>query len=165
VLIPALVKDQQGGIVYDLQTKNFLVEDDGSEQPVRLDEAHEGQPVSLVAAIRRGRRAYYEFPRIQGLKSLLDPPFALGTARVALLEFDSNVEIPLDFTKDASLISDDLRNLQPGKGGAAILDAIDASVNLVQKEPEQTAAVESSTSVGPRTARNGFPPRFGGLRS
>ena len=57
VLVPALVKDQEGGVLYGLQAKNFIVEDDGVEQPLRLDEAPEGQPISLVVAIQRGRRA------------------------------------------------------------------------------------------------------------
>ncbi len=141
VLIPTLVKDEGGGIVYGLQVKDFLVEDDGVEQPVRLDEAPEGQPISLVVAIQRGRRAYYEFPRIQGLKSMLDPLFSQGTARVALVEFDSEVEVTRNFTKDASLIAADLSNLQPGDGGAAILDAIDYSVNLLKKEPQERQRV------------------------
>jgi VWFA-related protein len=137
VLIPALVKDQQGGIVYGLQAKDFIVEDDGVEQAARLDEAPEGQPISLVVAIQRGGRAAYEFPRMQGLKSMLDPLFALGTARVAVVEFDSQVEITRNFTRDATLVEDDLRNLQPGGGGAAILDAIDSSINLLKQEPEE----------------------------
>ncbi|HET6180752.1 MAG TPA: VWA domain-containing protein [Candidatus Sulfotelmatobacter sp.] len=136
VLIPALVKDQQGGIVYGLQTKDFIVEDDGVEQTARLDEAPEGQPVSLVVAIQTGRRANYEFPRVQGLKSMLDPLFSLGTARVALVEFGGQVELTRNFTKDASLFDADLSNLQPGDGGAAILDAVNYSVNLLKNEPE-----------------------------
>ena len=136
VLVPALVKDQQGGIVYGLQEKDFVVEDDGVQQAVRLDEAPEGQPISLVVAIQRGRRAYAEFPRIQGLKSMLDPLFGLGTARVAVVEFDSQVALTRNFTKDATLVEDDLKNLQPGDGGATILDAIDYSVNLLKKEPD-----------------------------
>src|SRR5580658_9899328 len=35
VLIPALVKDSQGGIVYGLQARDFIVEDDGVEQTPR----------------------------------------------------------------------------------------------------------------------------------
>ena len=141
VLIPALVKDREGGIVYGLQDKDFIVEDDGVEQAVRLDEAPEGQPISLVVAIQRGGRAAYEFPRMQGLKSMLDPLFALGTVRVAVVEFDSQVEITRNFTRDASLVEDDLRNLQPGGGGAAILDAIDSSINLLKQEPEERTRV------------------------
>ncbi len=136
VLIPALVKNQQGQIVYGLQAKDFIVEDDGVEQPIRLDEAPEGQPVSLVVAIQRGRRANYEFPRMQGLKSMLDPLFTLGTARVAIVEFDSQVELTRNFTKDESLVNADLRNLQSGDEGAAILDAVAYSVNLLKQEPD-----------------------------
>src|SRR6202162_4879505 len=100
VLIPALVKDRDGGIVYGLQATDFIVEDDGLEQPARLDEAPEGQPISLVVAIQRGSSAAHEFPRMQGLKSMLDPLFSLGTARVAVVEFDSKVQLTTDFTKD-----------------------------------------------------------------
>jgi VWFA-related protein len=73
---------------------------------------------------------------MQGLKSMLDPLFSLGTARVAVLEFDSQVEIKRNFTQDASLVEADLKNLQPGDNGAVILDAIDSSVNLLKTEPE-----------------------------
>src|ERR1017187_1151021 len=141
VLIPALVKDQQGGIVYGMQAKDFIVEDDGVEQPARLDEAPEGQPISLVVVLQRGRRASYEFPSMQGLKSMLDPLFSLGTARVAVVEFDSQVELTRNFTKDATLVEDDLRNLQAGDGGATILDAVEYSVNLLKKEPEERLRV------------------------
>jgi VWFA-related protein len=140
-MVPALVKDQLGGIVYGLEAKDFIVEDDGQEQPVRLDEMPEGQPVSLVVAIQRGRRANYEFPRMQGLNSMLDPLFSQGTARVALVEFDSRVEITRNFTGDASLIAADLSNLQPGDEGAGILDAIAYSVNLLKQEPEERQRV------------------------
>jgi VWFA-related protein len=141
VLIPTLVKDRQGGILYGLQAKDFIVEDDGLEQPARLDEAPEGQPISLVVAIQRGRRAAYEFPRMQGLKSMLDPLFSLGTARVAVVEFDSQVEVTRNFTQDASLVEADLRNLQPGDEGAVILDAIDSAVNLLKQEPDERLRV------------------------
>jgi VWFA-related protein len=141
VLVPTLVKDLRGGIVYGLQAKDFIVEDDGVEQAVRLDETPEGQPISLVVAIQRGRRANYEFPRMQGLKSMLDPLFALGTARVAVVEFDSQVNLTRDFTKDATLVSDNLTNLQPGDDGAAILDAVAYSVGLLKKEAENRQRV------------------------
>jgi VWFA-related protein len=136
VLVPTLVKDQRGGIVYGLHSSDFIVEDDGTAQEARLDEAPEGQAISLVVAIQRGRRANYEFPRIQGLKSMLEPLFSLGTARVAVVEFDSQVDLTRNFTRDASLVAADLTNLQAGDGGAVILDAVNYSVNLLKQEPE-----------------------------
>lgn len=141
VLVPALVKDAQGGIVYGLEAKDFIIEDDGVEQAARLDEAPEGQPVSLVLAIQKGRRAAYEFPRMQGLKTMLDPLFAIGTARVAVVEFDSHVELTRDFSSDENLIDADLTNLQPGDDGASILDAINYSVNLLKNESDERLRV------------------------
>lgn len=136
VLVPALVKDAQGKIVYSLTANDFIIEDDGIEQNVRLDEAPEGQPVSLVLAIQKGRRASYEFQRMQGLRTMLGPMFAMRTARVAIVEFDSQVGLAQDFSSDEIVIDDDLANLRPGDDGAAILDAINYSVGLLKKEPD-----------------------------
>jgi VWFA-related protein len=136
VLVPTLVKDPQGAIVYGLQVSDFIVEDTGVEQPVRLDEAPEGQPISLVVAIQRGRRASYEFPRMQGLRTMLSPLFEAGTSRIAVVEFDSHVELTRNFTKDEALVDADLTNLQPGDDGAAILDAVNYSIQLLKDEPE-----------------------------
>jgi VWFA-related protein len=141
VLIPTLVKDSQGATVYGLQSQDFIIEDDGVEQSVRLDEAPEGQPISLVVALQTGRRASYEFPRMQGLNSMLDPLFAPGTNRVALVEFDSHVNLARNFTNDPGLIADDLSNLRPGDGSAAILDAVAYSVKLLSDEPENRLRV------------------------
>lgn len=141
VLIPTLVKDSQGEMVYGLQAKDFTIEDNGVEQNVRLDDAPEGQPISLVLAIQTGRRASYEFPRMAGLKTMLDPLFAPGTARVAVVEFDSQIRMTRSFTRDESLIDADLANLQQGDGGARILDAVNDSVELLKKEPQERLRV------------------------
>ena len=141
VLLPTLVKDSQGVVVYGLQAQDFIVEDDGLEQMTRLDEAPEGQPISLVLAIQKGRRASYEFRRMQGLRSMLDPLFALGTARVAIVEFDSQVQLSRNFSSDESSIDADLTNLQPGDNGATILDALNYSVGLLKKEPDDRLRV------------------------
>lgn len=105
-----------------------MVEDDGAELPVRMDEAPDGQPISLVLAIQTGRSAYHEFSRMQGLNSMLQPLFALGAARVALVEFDSSPQLVRNFTRDETLIRDDLRNLQRGDDGASILDVVKLSI-------------------------------------
>ena len=141
VLVPTLVKDPQGAVMYGLEAKDFIVEDDGKEQPARLDETPEGQPISLVLAIQKGRRASYEFPRMQGLRTMLSPLFAPRTARVAVVEFDSHVEMTRNFTTDETIVDAELTNLQPGDDGAAILDAVAYSINLLRNEPEDRQRV------------------------
>src|SRR5215469_4350038 len=136
VLVPTLVKDQQGGIVYGLATKDFVIEDNGVEQSVQLDEAPEGQPVSLVLAIQTGRRANYEFRRLQGLKAMLAPLFEMGTARVAIVEFDSHIHLARNFSPDEGMIDADLSSLKPGDDGASTLDAIASAIDLLKNEAE-----------------------------
>ena len=141
VLLPTLVKESQGAIVYGLQATDFIVEDDGVEQSVRLDETPAGEPLSLVLAIQKGGRASFEFPRIEGLKTMLSPLFASGTTRVAVVEFDSHVALTRNFTPDEALVDADLGNLEPGDDGAAILDAIGYSIHLLRNESEDRQRV------------------------
>jgi VWFA-related protein len=141
VVIPALVKSAQGEVVYGLAAKDFVVVDDGEEQAVHMDEAAEGQPVSMVIAIQRGRRANYEFPRIRGLAAMLDPLVAEGRGSVAIVEFDSQVQTAQEFTGSSEKIAWTLKELQPGDGGAAILDAVDYSVKMLESAPRERQRV------------------------
>ena len=142
MLIPALVKDQQGGIVYGLQAKDFIVEDDGVEQPARLDEAPEGQPISLVVAIQRGRRAYARVPPHARPENQCSTRYSPWERRELPLWSSiarwSSQEISPKMRAWSATI---LRNLQPGDGGATILDAVNYSVNLLKKEPEDRLRV------------------------
>jgi VWFA-related protein len=141
VMIPALVKSAAGEVVYGLGAKDFVVEDDGVEQAVHLDEVAEGQPVSMVIAIQRGRRADYEFPRMRGLSAMLDPLVEEGRGSVAIVEFDSAVQTAQEFTGSSQKIAWTLKELQPGDGGAAILDAVDYSVKMLERVPKERQRV------------------------
>ena len=135
VLVPILVKGQDGDPVYGLSSDDFVVEDDGAVESARLDEAAEGEPISLMVAIQCGRRAKHEFGRIRGLGSMLDPILRQGETEAALLVFDSGLELRRDFTRDAGAIEAGLQELAPGDKGAVILDAVDYSVKLLDKRP------------------------------
>jgi VWFA-related protein len=141
VLVPALVRDKAGEVVYGLQAKDFVIDDDGAPQAIKLDEAAESEPVSLVVAIQCGRRADYELPRMQGLGSMLGPLMAQPQSKVALIAFDSQVHLLEDFTGDERVIEQELRNLQPGDNGAAILDAVNYSVKLLNGVPQNRKRV------------------------
>lgn len=141
VVIPALVKSAQGEVVYGLSAKDFIVEDDGVEQSVRLDEAAEGSPLSVVVAIQCGRRANYEFPHIRGLSAMLNPLIEAERGKVAIVEFDSEVRLVQDFTGNSDRIAAALKELQSGDAGAAIVDAIDFSLKLLEKAPKERTRV------------------------
>jgi hypothetical protein len=141
VIIPALVKDAKGQIVYGLSAGDFIVEDDGVELPAHLEEADEGQQISLVLAIQTGRRANYEFARMRGLSSMLDLLLESGLARVAVVEFDSKPQLVQDFSSNSQDTGQTLKRVQSGDDGAAILDAIDYSIKLLNNAPKQRQRV------------------------
>lgn len=136
VTVPALVKDGKGGIVYGLQAQDFIIEDDGAVQETRVDEAADSEPISVVLVLQVGRRAFREFPRIRGLSAMLTPIFSQPRSQVALVEFDSAVSPVRDFTNRESSIDEQLDHPRSGDGGAAILDAVQYSVRLLDHTPE-----------------------------
>jgi VWFA-related protein len=134
VLMPTLVEDIEGHVVYGLTQNDFVILDDAAEQVVHLDDSPESDPVSVVVAIQTGLRAKREFPRMRGIGPMLSPIFSQAESRVALVEFDSHVNLVGDFRDDETAIDEDLKKLRPGDNGAAIRDAVKFSVNLLEKE-------------------------------
>lgn len=141
VLVPALVRNKAGEIIYGLQAKDFIIEDDGVAQTVHLDEAAESEPVSLVVAVQCGRRADFELPRMHGLGLMLQPLMAQPETKVAIIAFDSQVHAMENFTGNENAVTRDLEGLQAGDGGAAILDAVNYSVKLLDGVPKNRKRV------------------------
>lgn len=56
--------------------------------------------------------------------------------QTALVFFDSKLNLVRDFTHNSDLIEADLKTLEAGDGGAAILDAVAYSVQLLNQQPE-----------------------------
>jgi len=136
VPVPTLVRDAAGNAVYGLEAQDFAIQDDGVEQTVHMDETPEGEPISLVIAVQCGRRAQREFGRMAGLAAMLDPVLSGGRNEAALLVFDSGLNLVQDFTKQSDVIEEDLKNLEPGDHGAAILDAVDYAAKILGRRPE-----------------------------
>jgi len=141
VLVPALVTDKSGSIIYGLQAGDFIIEDDGVEQPVQLDEEPSSPPVSLAVVIQLGRTASAELPRIRTLGTMLDPILNQGRNRAAIITFDSDVELVQGFTTNPNLIAADLGRLRSGDHQAAILDAVSYAVALLKHEPKERQRV------------------------
>ena len=98
VFVPTLVKDKAGKPVFGLQVKDFIIEDDGVEQQISMDEAEPQEAVSLVIAIQSGRSAMYEFQRMKGISAMLDQIVSQPQVQTAIVVFDDNVELAQNFS-------------------------------------------------------------------
>ena len=135
VIVPTLVEKPNGDILYGLKPSDFSVFDNGVPQKVHVDDDLDTQPVSLVVCIERGRDAPMEFDKIAHLGPLLELFTRDGRADVALVAFDSRATWVEPFSQDFDTINKDLKQMPVGDGGAAILDAVGYSVNLLEQEP------------------------------
>jgi VWFA-related protein len=136
VPVPTLVRDNNGDAIYGLKIQDFVIEDDGIEQSIHLDETPEAQPISLVIAVQCGRRARREFGRTAKLSTMLDPVLSGKNNEAALLLFDSGVNLVQDFTTQTDTIEEHLKKLQPGDDGAAIIDAVSYAAKLLGQRQE-----------------------------
>lgn len=150
VLAPALVTDKEGKLIFGLQASDFIIEDDGVEQPVSMDEAEPEEAVSLVIAIQSGRSALGEFERMKGLSSMLDQIVGQPQVQTAIVVFDSDVELAQDFSFDSADTESFLRSMVEGprrkmkngdRSGAAIYDAVRYSANLLRKQPDDSRRI------------------------
>ena len=141
VLVPTLVEKPNGEVLYGLSQKDFSVEDNGVPQQFHLEDDIDVQPVSLVVAVETGRTSLLQFQKISKLGPLLDLFLGEGHGEAAVVTFDSNPQLVQDFTPDTGNISQVVQQLRPGDGGAAILDAVGYSVNLLEQQPKDRRRV------------------------
>ncbi len=137
VLVPTLVEKRDGGIIYGLKPSDFVLEDNGVPQKIRVQEEMDTAPVSLVVAAEEGGASVLEFDKLAKLGPLLDLFLADGKSQAALVGFDSKPHLIRDFTHSSEEVNEDLKHLDPGDGGDAILDTVSYAVDLLESEPKE----------------------------
>src|ERR1700751_195147 len=135
VLVPTLVEDHSGQGIYGLKPSDFVLLDNGVKQNVHVDEELGKDPVSLVICLQRSRDAVLEFDKFARLGPLLQLFTGGNEGEAALVVFDSKPVYLEGFQQDTSWIERDLQQLPEGDGGAAILDAVGFSINLLEQRP------------------------------
>ena len=137
VLVPTLVEKPGGEVVYGLKATDFVLEDNGVPQKIRVQEEMDTAPVSLAVAVEEGGASVLEFDKLAELGPLLDVFLADAHSRAALIGFDSKPYLLHDYTHSTDVLDEALKHLEPGDGGAAILDTVSYAVDLLEAEPEE----------------------------
>jgi VWFA-related protein len=163
VLAPALVRNKAGDLVYTLSANDFVLTDDGIPQRLTLEQDTGGGPLALVVVIEIGGAGAREFNKFTSIAPPLAPMLAsiIGNVphKVAVVAFDSQPTLLQDFTSDLDSAADVIAGLTPGcsrqhhldncasplaihnlglgDNGAAILDTLGFSVDLLRNQPPQ----------------------------
>ncbi len=137
VLVPTLVEKRGGGILYGLKQKDFVLEDNGVPQQIKVQEEMDTAPVALVVAVELGGASVLEFDKLAKLGPLLDVFLSDPRSQVALVGFDSTQYLIQDYTHAGDQVNAALQQLQPGDGGASILDTVNYAVTLLETQPKE----------------------------
>ena len=161
VLVPALVRNSAGKIVYTLQANDFVLIDDGVPQALTLQQETGGEPLALVILIETGGGGARQFQKYERLVPPLAPmlPSIVGNVarQVAVVTFDSHPNVIQSFTSNLDEAQSTLRDLSAGcsrqdhfsdctgpnpihdkpmgDNGAAVLDSLEFAVNMLRDEP------------------------------
>jgi len=137
VLVPTLVEKKDGGILYGLRPNDFVLEDNGVPQKIKVQPEMDTAPVALVVAVEQGGASVLEFDKLAKLGPLLDVFLFDPRSQVALVGFDSAPHLIQDFTHSSDQVNTELTKLEPGNGGAAILDTVNYAVTLLESQPKE----------------------------
>jgi VWFA-related protein len=137
VLVPTLVEKANGEILYGLKQSDFVLEDNGVPQKIRVQEEMDTTPVALVIAVEEGGASVLEFGKFAKLGPLLDLFLSDPRSEAALMGFDSQPHLLRDYTHSSEDLTDSFEHLEPGDGGAAILDTVSSAVDLLETQPKE----------------------------
>ena len=157
VMVPTLVTDRQGNVIFGLRADDFIIKDNGVEQKVHMDEAFSYEPVSLVVAVQTGGNAGSVIgsgcalqrdtnvftshvgqckSALHAIGLMLETFVNLPGSEMALVSFDDEVKLRQNFTSDIAKVTKSLDSLPGSNGGAAVLDAVQFSLKLLKQQPE-----------------------------
>jgi VWFA-related protein len=163
VLAPALVRNKAGDLVFTLAANDFVLTDDGIPQKLTLEQDTGGEPLALVVVIEIGGAGAREFNKFSSIAPPLPPMLAsiVGNVpyKVAVVAFDSQPTLLQNFTSNLDTAADTIASLTPGctrqhhlencasplaihnlslgDNGAAILDTLGFSVDLLRNQPPE----------------------------
>src|ERR1039458_1064272 len=160
VLVPTLVRDAVGKVVYTLQADDFVLTDDGVPQKLTLQHETGNEPLALVIVIEVGGAGARQFQKHERLVPPLAPmlPSIVGNVyhHVAVVTLDSRPKLIQSFTSDLDEAEATLRDLSAGcsrhnhyddctgpnpvhdepmgDNGAAILDSLEFAVDMLRAQ-------------------------------
>ncbi|HEX6506747.1 MAG TPA: VWA domain-containing protein [Chloroflexota bacterium] len=140
VLVPALVRDKKGQLIFSLKVNDFVLTDDGVPQKLHLEEDTGSEPLALVVCIEGGGAGVDQLQKYAALESMLDAVVGAVPHRIAVVGFDSSPVVVQDFTSDTTKAEQAVHALIADNNGddkAAILDSLNFSVDMLRKQPIQ----------------------------
>jgi VWFA-related protein len=136
VLVPVTVRDKHGKFVDGLRPEDFELEDTGKRQRIELDYSESLAPISLAVAVQTSEIAAPVIAKFAKVGSLIQPLVTGQRGEAALVTFDDEVRVALDFTSDPDAIVNAFRSVAAGHGEKGrTIDAVAKAVSMLSARP------------------------------
>lgn len=134
VTVPATVRSASGALIANLAAGDFRVADNGVERKVRAEPVA-GEPIAVVVLMQTGGGAPRQFQSYSTLNTLVTSMMGASDHRVGLVTFDSRMQQIWNFPPRIDGLKHAFRNPESGDHGAAILDALNCGIGLLEHQP------------------------------
>ncbi|HTW60020.1 MAG TPA: VWA domain-containing protein [Terriglobales bacterium] len=135
VMVPVLVTNKAGKVVFELTANDFLVTDNGEPEHVTLEPETDSQPLALAVVVETGGAGARHLGDYRQLDAILGALIGNVEHRVCVIGFDSTPHLLTPFTTSTADASQQLSNLSAGDQGAGILDAVAFAVGQLRTQP------------------------------
>jgi VWFA-related protein len=133
VVVPTLVRLPSGEYVKHLEGDQIELFDNGSRQKMTLEEAG-NRPLAVVVLMQASGPEAVQFQNYRRLPELLNSMIGQSAHEIMLVTFDSHPEATWHFPARSDGVDYALTHPTAGDEGAAILDAVDYVIDLLQQE-------------------------------
>ena len=133
VAVPTLVRLPSGEFAKHLNADQIELFDNGIRQKVALEETG-NRPIAVVVLMQTGGQDAVQFQNYRRLPELLNSLVGQSAHEIMLVTFDSRPRATWHFPARSDGVEYALTHPVAGDDGAAILDAVDYVIELLQQE-------------------------------
>jgi VWFA-related protein len=134
---PVTVRNSQGEMIHDLESKDFRVTDNGVPQQITHFDLG-GDPLSLVLLIESSSRIDPLLPEMRKTGILFSEQVLGPSGEAAVVSFNDSVDKLLDFTGNHDEVEKTILHLGGGTSGSKLYDAMAVGVEMLSGRPQAT---------------------------
>lgn len=147
VTAPVTVLDAAGEFVYDLEQGDFEISDNGAPQRLTRFEV-ESRPLAAVIVVQANRNVAPLLDPVRSLGPVFSTLLVGEQGRAAVIFFNDEVRVALEFSNDSSQLASTLREFTPRADPARLNDALARAIAMLEKRPREERRVIIAFSDG-----------------
>jgi VWFA-related protein len=144
---PVTVRDARGGMVHNLEQRDFQITDNGVAQQISHFDLG-GDPISLVILLETSSRIEPLAPLMRKTGILFTQTVMGPNGEAAVVGFNDSVDKLQDFTSNSDAIENTVAHLGLGTSGSKLYDAMGVGVEMLSGRPQATADKPGPDKVG-----------------